>query len=211
MQSERILNGMSDPQKNKPAEVTDIRNRALADLGYIRRAMEGAGSFTTVPGLGQVAAGCTALMAAGVAYVQPDRLSWLLVWTSELGLAMLIVVSAMILKARRMGHLLTSPPARKTFLGMVPALAAGALLSLVAVRSGDWTTLPGIWLLLYGAAVASGGVWSVRIVPVMGASFMVCGLFALLSPPGFADLFLALGFGGLHIFFGARIAKHHGG
>ncbi len=202
---------MSDPQEKRPAEITDIRNRAFEDLGYIRKAMEGAGSFTAVPGLGQVAAGCTALLAAAVAYVQPDRMSWLLVWTAELALATLIVAVALVLKAKRIGHLLTAPPARKTFFGMAPALAAGAVLSLVAVRSGDFATLPGTWLLLYGAGVASGGVSSVRIVPVMGASFMVCGLFALLSPPGFADLFLALGFGGLHIFFGARIAKHHGG
>lgn len=202
---------MSDPQEKQPAEVTDIHNRAMEDLGYIRKAMEGAGSFTAVPGMGQVAVGCTAVLAAGVAFLQPDRTSWLLVWTAELGLATLIVISAMVLKAKRMGHLLTAAPARKTFFGMAPALAAGALLSLVAVRSGELDTLPGTWLLLYGAAVASGGVSSVRIVPVMGASFMVCGLFTLLSPPGFADLFLALGFGGLHIFFGARIAKRHGG
>ena len=202
---------MSDPQEKQPAEVTDIRHRALEDLGYIRRAMEGAGSFTAVPGLGQVAAGCTAVLAAAVAYVQPDRISWLLVWTAELALATAIVISTMVVKARRTGHLLTAPPARKTFFGMAPALAAGAILSLVAVRSGNFDILPGTWLLLYGAAVAAGGVFSVRIVPVMGGSFMVLGLFALLSPPGFTDLFLALGFGGLHIFFGARIAKHHGG
>lgn len=202
---------MNDPRKKSTGEVTDIHDRALKDLGYIRRAMEGAGSFTAVPGMGQVAAGCTALLAAAVAYVQPDSLSWLLVWTAELVLAMLIVITAMLLKAKRIGHPLTATPARKTFFGMIPALAAGAVLSLVAVRSGELTSLPGTWLLLYGAAVASGGVSSVRIVPVMGASFMVCGLFALLSPPAFTDLFLALGFGGLHIVFGARIAKHHGG
>ena len=202
---------MRDPQESKPVEVTDIRHRAHENLGYIRRAVEGAGSFTAVPGWGQVAAGCTALLAAAVAHVQPDRSSWLLVWAAELTLAVLIVTSAMVLKAKRIGHLLTAAPARKTFQGMAPALAAGAVLTLVAVRSGDTTNLPGIWLLLYGAAVASGGVSSVRIVPVMGASFMVCGLFTLLSPPTFANLFLALGFGGLHIVFGARIAKHHGG
>jgi hypothetical protein len=202
---------MNESQTRKKVEITDIRHRALENLGYIRRAMEGAGSFTAVPGWGQVAAGSTALLAAAVAHVQPDRSSWLLVWSAELALAVLIVTSTMVMKAKRIGLLLTAAPARKTFLGMAPALAAGAVLTLVSVRTGDTTDLPGIWLLLYGAAIASGGVSSVRIVPVMGAAFMVCGLFALLSPPTFADLFLALGFGGLHIVFGARIAKHHGG
>jgi hypothetical protein len=44
----------------------------------------------------------------------------------------------------------------------------------------------------------------------MGAAFMLIGALALAFPP-LRDLWLALGFGGLHVGFGAFIARRHGG
>jgi hypothetical protein len=45
----------------------------------------------------------------------------------------------------------------------------------------------------------------------MGLSFMVLGVVALLAPPGWSNAFMAAGFGGLHIIFGAIIARRYGG
>jgi hypothetical protein len=66
-------------------------------------------------------------------------------------------------------------------------------------------------MLLYGAAVVSAGTFSVRIVPVMGACFMACGVVALLMPALSRDVMMAPTFGGLHMLFGALIARRHGG
>jgi hypothetical protein len=71
-------------------------------------------------------------------------------------------------------------------------------------------TLPGIWALVYGAAVITGGVFSVPLVPVMGACFMAAGALALLYPAA-GNYAMAVTFGGLHILFGSLIARKHGG
>ena len=52
----------------------------------------------------------------------------------------------------------------------MPKLAAGAVLTAVAVEGGLTARLPGCWLLLYGAGVAAGGALSVRVVPSLDAA-----------------------------------------
>ena len=71
--------------------------------------------------------------------------------------------------------------------------------------------LPGMWLLLYGTSVVTGGSYSVRPVPAMGMAFMIAGVAALISPAAWGDAFMAAGFGGLHILFGLVIWRKHGG
>jgi hypothetical protein len=90
-------------------------------------------------------------------------------------------------------------------------MLTGAVLTLVFFSQGLPGVLPGIWLLLYGTAVVSGGAASVRVVPAMGACFMLAGALALFLPAASGDVLLAAGFGGLHVVFGAIIAVKYGG
>jgi len=192
-------------------EPVQIHDHAIDNLRYIRRTIERAGSFTAVPGIGGMLMGSTALAAAWVADRQAGHAGWLLVWLVEAVVALLIGIGAAGLKARRVKLPLLSGPGRKFIAGFAPAMLAGALLTAVMFRGGSTALLPGLWLLLYGAAVVSGGGASVRIVPLMGACFMAIGTVALLAPAAAADGLLAAGFGGLHILFGTVIAVKYGG
>ena len=194
-----------------------LHEHAMADLRFIRRTMEEAGSFTAVPGWGMVIVGATALGAAVLASRQRDANVWLAIWLLESMLALVVAASSLARKTRvglsvgLAAHPLLSGPGRRFALSFAPPLAAGALLTVVLFRAGLIHALPGTWLLLYGAAVATGGAFSIRIVPVMGACFMFAGLVALLLPPSWGDIVLGASFGGLHLVFGVLIARSHGG
>ena len=96
-------------------------------------------------------------------------------------------------------------------LSFLPPMVVGGLLTIVLYRAGLPQVLPGVWLLLYGTGILTGGAFSVKIVPVMGLCFMGTGVIALFAPPQWNNYFLAAGFGGLHIIFGIIIARRHGG
>ena len=59
--------------------------------------------------------------------------------------------------------------------------------------------------------VLSGGAFSVLIVPVLCSCFRAGGALVLVSPAAWSNLWLGLCFGGLHILFGAMIARKYGG
>lgn len=200
-----------------------LHQRALQDLSYIRRTMEGAAAFTDVPGWGLVGVGGVALAAAALATRLASPLAWLLTW---LGAAVVAVTAGGLAMQRKMrrrlvdgGSLQLTTPLRKFLLGFWPAVAVGAVLTLallepfepgLADRAGH-RLLPGLWLLLYGLGVTTAGAYSIRAVPVMGLCFMLLGTLALLIPALDGNLMMALGFGGLQIGFGAHIARRHGG
>jgi hypothetical protein len=114
-------------------------------------------------------------------------------------------------KARAAKMPLLSGPGRKVAFSLSPPLIAGAIVTVVLYRAGLINAIPGLWLLLYGTGVVTGGMFSVNAVPMMGLCFMALGAAAFLAPAGFAVWLMAAGFGGLHIVFGVIIARRYGG
>ncbi|HEX7285237.1 MAG TPA: hypothetical protein VF532_03605 [Candidatus Angelobacter sp.] len=184
--------------------------QALDDLRFIRQTMERTSAFTAIPGWGQVAMGATALAAAWLAARQVRPEAWLGVWLGCAVLATSIALVTAQRKAQRAGLPLTSGPGSTFARTFLPPMVAGAILTPVLYEAGLVRLLPGAWLLLYGTGVLTGGAFSVSIVPVMGMSFMLTGVAALLLP-AYGNLFMAAGFAGLHILFGVLIARRYGG
>jgi hypothetical protein len=196
----------------RPAQSTppEMQERAMDNLRFIRETMERAGTFTAVSGWGEIVIGCTAIVAALVA----SRLSlggWVTTWLIEAALAAAVATGFMTVKARAAGMPLITGPVRKLVLSFSPPMFVGGLLTIVFVQRGLESFLPGSWMLLYGTGVVTAGTYSVPIVPVMGAGFMVLGACALLAPAAWATALMIAGFGGLHILFGTLIARRYGG
>jgi hypothetical protein len=213
-------------RRHEPAVPPD--DAAASSLRFIRETMARSGTFTAVPGWGGVGMGATALAAAAFASVQTTVWDWLMVWTAAAHVAVVIGVWTTWAKARRGGDPLLSGAGRKFVLGLAPSLFVGLVLTVAIygyevgasgeyfartepLRTASRQLLPGLWLLLYGAGVASAGMFSIRLIPMLGSLFMLAGVLALLAPAAWGDAFMAAGFGGLHVVFGALIARRHGG
>jgi hypothetical protein len=194
---------------NLPAAA--LHDRALDDLRFIRRTMANAGSFTALSGIGFMCVGLGGLATAVYAHGLADPLARVWLWLGDAALSVAIGLASTAWKARRAGEPLWSGPFRKFALGFSPAVAVGGILTLVMLRDGQLDYLPTIWLLLYGAGLTAGGAFSVRVVPAMGACFLALGAAAAVAPPPWTDGLLIAGFAGLHLLFGAVIARSYGG
>ncbi|PAP75824.1 hypothetical protein [Rubrivirga marina] len=214
-------------RRHEPHTAPD--DAAASSLRFIRETMARTGTFTAVPGWGGVAMGVVALAASAIAARQSTVNDWLSVWTATALVGVVIGAWTTWAKARRGGAPLLSGQGRKFLLGLLPPLLVGVALTLAVyayevgptgeyfARGGaadavaSYRLLPGAWLLLYGAGVASAGMFSVRLVPLLGSLFMLLGALALLAPAAWGDAFMAAGFGGLHVVFGVVVARRHGG
>ncbi|HXA04931.1 MAG TPA: hypothetical protein VNY30_08830 [Bryobacteraceae bacterium] len=201
----------SVPARTKSHEPVALHAHAMDNLRFIRETMERAGSFTAVPGVGGMLMGISALGAALLAARQTKLERWLAVWLAEAIFAVLIGVVAAARKGRAVKAPLLSGPGRKFALGLAPSIFVAALLTGVLYRAGLYAVIPGIWLLLYGTGILSAGAFSVPVVPAMGVCFVALGAIAVFCPLEWSHWFLAAGFGGLHLVFGARIAARYGG
>ena len=188
-----------------------VSDRAMDNLRYIRETMERATPFTGISGRGEMAIGVTALLASVIAARQPTFKLWVYIWLAEGFISLLIAGWSMDRKARATQTSLFSGSGRKALFSLAPSVIAGGLLTLALARAGHIDAIPGMWLLLYGTGVITGGMFSVRAVPAMGLCFMALGALALYSPTAWTNWFMAVGFGGLHLVFGAIIVRKYGG
>ena len=205
----RPMKPVSAIPKTQP-EPPALHDRAMDNLRYIRETMERATAFTGISGWGEIAIGVTALLASIIAAQQATFNAWLAVWIAEGLISLLIAGWSMDRKARAIELPLGSGPGRKAVFSLTPPMIAGGLLTIMLVRAGLTNAIPGVWLLLYGTGVITGGMYSVRVVPIMGICLMALGALALFSP-AYSNWFMAAGFGGLHLVFGAIIVRKYGG
>src|SRR5438552_19212141 len=120
-----------------------LHDRALDNLRYIRQTMERAGSFTAVPGWGQIAVGATALAAAVVAARQPTPELWLATWLGEAIVALTIGGWKMVRQAYAVDHPIHSGPGRRLWICLLSPMAVCCTPTVALSRTGLWQGLSG--------------------------------------------------------------------
>jgi hypothetical protein len=190
----------------KSANTVHIDSHAAATLRYIRDSMEGAASFV-VPGSAGIALGVIGLLAAALSSAPTLHEYWIGIWLTA-ALAAAGVGSALLVRESSLrGLRLIGTPIRKFALCLVPSLAAGLIMTAVHWSYGNLHAIPGSWLLFYGCALISASTVTTRTIGILGGSFAVLGVLALLLPGGAQIMMLGAGFGGLHIIFGILIGR----
>jgi len=185
-------------------------SHAIATLRYIRASMDAAATVA-VPGSAGLAVGSIGVLAAALALSPALHSVWLLIW---LVAAPVAATAGGLLLSRQFalrGFTWFGAPVRKVALCLLPGLFAGGVLTVVEWQAQQLHAIPGIWLLLYGTGILSGGAFSVPVVPVMGMCFVALGAITVFCPLAWSHWLLAAGFGGLHLVFGAVIAARYGG
>ena len=193
-------------------QTQSLNARAEADIAFVRDVLTRSQQFSAVPGLGGVLMGASALVAAGVATVQPTRDRWLAVWLVDAVVALAIGAFTLVRKARRSGLPLSASPARRFALGLMPPIFVGGLLTFGARQANAWDLIAPIWLCCYGVGVlGAGAVSTVPVVLALGVTFVALGALALATPSAWATAWLAVGFGAAHLLGGVVVMRRHGG
>jgi hypothetical protein len=190
---------------------TAMHERAAESIEFIRETMVRSASFTAVPGQGGIVMGGIGVLTAVIASRAETSERWLATWLVAAVVAAPIGLAATIVKAKRHHVALWSASGRRFMQGFLPALVAGAALTLALVRADRIELLAPTWLLLYGAGILAGATASISVLTWVGALFMALGVGAVATVGQWPDVWLGAGFGGLQIIFGIIIMRKHGG
>lgn len=194
----------------------------LDDLKEIRSMMEKSSRFISLSGLSGVSAGIIALCGAVVAWwyihnnLQASMYSMHNITTIELkdmifllmdaGFVLLLALSSAIYFAVRKARLQNLPvwnkAAELTFVNLLLPLAAGGFFCLILFYYNLYLLIAPATLVFYGLALINASSFTLKEVRYLGITEVILGLFAM-ATPGYSLIFWALGFGILHIIYGA--------
>jgi hypothetical protein len=190
------------------------------DLASIRAMMERSVKFVSLSGLSGVLAGIYALLGAATAYYliyfpnSPFGFHFSYLDNSETLINLLLVAAFVLVaslltgytlstkKARKLGVNIWNNASRQLLLDLSIPLTTGGIFMLILILQGYFTTLAATCLLFYGVALTNASRHTFKEVMYLGICEILLGLTAAFLP-GYGLIFWALGFGVLHIIYGA--------
>lgn len=198
----------------------DKTNKLHEDLASIRSIMERSNKFLSLSGLSGILAGTFALMGSLVAYFlvyyphSPFGFRVRYVNEREVILQLIFTALAVLFASLASGYFLTARKARKKgqkvwnktsrrlLLNLAIPLVTGGILVLALLSRGYFMIVAPATLIFYGLALINGSHFTYSDVRYLGYTQIGLGLLSAFLP-GFGLIFWALGFGVLHIIYGA--------
>lgn len=191
-----------------------------SELSSIRNLMERSTKFISLSGMSGIMAGIYALIGAFVGYkmvytensgllyrdvyLSNPTIWWplLLVAAVVLTLSVITGIWLTIKQARKKGETFWNPVSKRLLLNMAIPLVTGGLFILIIIFNGYYHIIASSCLLFYGLALVSASQFTFTDVKWLGFCEITLGLLAALYP-GYGIVFWAIGFGVLHILYGA--------
>ena len=189
----------------------------LAEIKEIRKMMEESSRFLSLSGLSGILIGIYALAGAFVAYrmiyllppsgyrkVYADEIAGQLI-TVALVVLMLSFVTTLWLtyrRAKKAGKKIWNPGSRLMLLNLAIPLISGGALILIFVFRGVYEIVSPACLIFYGLALVNAAKFTRQEIFYNGLFQITLGIIAALFP-GAGLLLWALGFGIIHMIYGA--------
>ncbi|HMX05310.1 MAG TPA: hypothetical protein PLL28_09310 [Chitinophagales bacterium] len=199
----------------------DNQQHALEDLKEIRAMMERSSRFISLSGLSGISAGIIAIIGAfiggwyinkNIDYVEGNiarenvRTEDVVFLLLLAGVILFLAIGAAIYFAIRKARLNNLPiwnkAAELTLVNLLLPLGTGAIFCLILFTYGLYILIAPATLVFYGLALLNASKFTLSEIRYLGVSEIVLGLIAMVIP-GYSILFWALGFGLLHIVYGA--------
>lgn len=197
------------------------QEKHLSDLKEIRFLMEKSTRFLSLSGLSGVFAGIFALFGAMAAYIyfgnsfHYSREALFMEGLDENFLFFLFVDAGSVLllalssgfyfswrKAKKNGQKLWDATVIRLFKNLMIPLVTGGLFSLILIYHGQVEIVPAVTLIFYGLAIINASHFVLHDIRYLGFSEIILGLIAIFYI-GYGLFFWMIGFGILHILYGA--------
>lgn len=194
----------------------------LKDISEIRSIMEKSSRFISLSGLSGVMAGIYALIGAAIAHrlvytsqemvygqlvlrdVRGNVVSLIIIALAVLGAAVFTGIYLTRKKAKKEGIKTWDDTAKKTLINLLIPLVAGGILVIIFYNQGLIGMIAPVTLIFYGMGLINASHHTYRDIRLLGISEVILGLIAS-AVIGYGLLIWALGFGVLHIVYGAMM------
>lgn len=186
------------------------KEQVVNEIKAIREMMEQSSRFLSLSGLSGILIGIFALLGAylvNYSIQTIDSVNELVLRISLIAVVVLIVsiIAVIILTYRKTisdGQKIWNKGTRLLLLNLMVPLIAGGLLTGIFVTSGLYQTVVPVLLVFYGLALVNAAKYTRQEIYYMGLCQITIGILAALLPQ-YALILWALGFGVIHILYGA--------
>lgn len=190
------------------------------DIASIRTMMERSVKFISLSGLSGVIAGIYALLGAGYAYYKIyypySPFGFRFYYANETQLIVQFLIVALIVlalsigtgywfslrKAKKLGTTIWNRASKQLMTDLIIPLVTGGLFILILLSRGYYGVSAPACLIFYGLALINASRNTYAEVRFLGLTEIVLGLIAAFIP-GYGLIFWAIGFGVMHIVYGA--------